>query len=476
MTLVTQDHKTMEEDSIQCKEEIQRISETGRIVVDKKAWAARFLILVGLIAIAGYNLLQSLESNNTIIVYSTLMSSHTILIFALSWFFFRCRRRGKVPDELVSVIIPIYNQRLMIEEVIAAIYASSYKNIEVVAVDDGSNDGTKEILDTLAKEYPELKVIHKSNEGKRKAVATGFYASKGKYVVLIDSDSIVDRYAIEEFMKTFEANPTVGGVTGYGKVLNPEENILTKCQDAWYDYAFNIHKTFESIFGCVMCCSGCLAAYRRDAVARYIPYWIQSRIHNSDDRDLTTYTIATPWAKNELAPISQNLLESMARYDDSEDRSLTAQALVDWETVYVPTAVVHTEVPNNLKKYFRQQTRWKKGYLRSNFFVSAFFWRKNPLMSMIFYTDLMTTFTAPLIIFTMYIYAPLILGEFWLTLSYIIGQLTIGLAAGLDYKFRNKKAKNWIYKPLMNLFSSIVISWMLFPALVTYKKNQWLTR
>lgn len=332
------------------------------------------------------------------------------------------------------------------------------------------------MLDALARENPNLRVIHKPNGGKRTAVAAGFYASRGDYTVLIDSDSVVDRHAIEELVEVLSADPKVGGVVGDGQVLNAKKNILTKCQDAWYDYAFNIHKTTESVFGNVLCCSGCLAAYRREAIARFIPFWAEARIQNSDDRDLTTYAIATAWAKSELAPISRQLMKSMASYDDSEDRGLTVQTLTSWKTVYVPTAVVYTEVPERLKPYIRQQIRWKKGYLRSCFFASAFFWRKNPIMSLIFYTEFMTTFIAPAIIFSVYIYSPLILQHFWLPISYLAGQLLIGLAAGLDYKFRKPASKNWVYKPLMNVIASLILPWLIFPALWTFRKNRWLTR
>ncbi len=464
------------EDQTTHRKSCQRLSDNGRIYVTKKAWILRITTLAGLILVMGYNLQEGLILGDPLVTYSTLMPLHAFAVFAVGWFFFRSQTNGKAGNDLVSIIVPIFNQESMIEIVIKAISRSTYKNIEIIAVNDGSRDGTKDILDRLNRSNPNLKVIHKKNEGKRKAVATGFYASKGKYIVLIDSDSVIDKHAIEEFMKTFGSNPEVGAVVGYAKVWNSDKNILTRCQDVWYDYAFNIHKTTESTFGSVLCCSGCLSAYRREAIADYIPYWIQARIYNSDDRDLTAYTFATPWAKKELAPLSQKMMESMARYDDSEDRGLTAHTLVEWKTVYVPSALVYTEVPDNLKGYFKQQTRWKKGYLRSNFFVSAFFWRKNPIMSLIFYTEFMSTFTAPIIMFIVYFYEPFILHNCWLTLAFLGGQLLIGLSAGIDYKLRDPKSTNWIYKPLMNLIASFVLSWLVFPALFTYRKNQWLTR
>lgn len=442
----------------------------------KRAWVLRIVTLTGIILMISYNLQQGLELKDSLVVYSTLMPLHALFVLCVGWVLYKNPAKGNVGNDLVSVIIPVYNQKSMIEIVIDAIYQSTYQNIEVIAVNDGSKDGTKEVLDKIAKKYPSLKVIHKKNEGKRKAVASGFYASRGEYVVLIDSDSVVDCHAIEEFMKTFDANPKIGALVGYAKVWNQKNSFLTKCQDVWYDYAFNIHKTTESVFGAVMCCSGCLAGYRREAISDFIPYWVKAMIHNSDDRDLTSYTIATPWAKKELAPIPKKLMESMAAYDDSEDRALTAQSLIEWKSAYVATAVVYTDVPESWKGYLKQQTRWKKGYVRSNFFVSTFFWKKNPLISLIFYLEFMTTFTAPLITLIVLFYEPVILKHFWIPAVFVTGSLLTGLAHGLDYKYRDGKTKNWKYKPIMNLIASFILSWLVFPALWNFRKNEWLTR
>ncbi|HSB84295.1 MAG TPA: glycosyltransferase, partial [Nitrosarchaeum sp.] len=454
----------------------QKISEKGRIQTSRLAWMLRIVTLTGISLMIIYNLQQGIELNDPLIAYSTLMPLHALIVLCIGWVLYRNPAKGKTGNDLVSVIIPVFNQKSMIEIVIDAIYQSTYQNIEVIAVNDGSKDGTTEVLDNIAKKYPSLKVIHKKNEGKRKAVAAGFYLSKGEYVVLIDSDSVVDSHAIEEFMKTFNANPKIGAVVGYAKVWNQKKSFLTKCQDAWYDYAFNIHKTTESVFGTVMCCSGCLAGYRRIAISDFMPHWVKAMIHNSDDRDLTSYTIATPWAKKELAPFPKKLMKSMASYDDSEDRALTAQSLLEWKSAYVATAVVYTDVPEKWKGYLRQQTRWKKGYIRSNFFVSTFFWKKNPLMALIFYLEFMTTFTAPLITLIVLFYEPIILKQFWIPALFMIGSLLTGVAHGLDYRFRDGKTKNWKYKPIMNLIASFVLSWLVFPALWNFRKNEWLTR
>lgn len=461
----------------------QQISKRRIIQISKKAWAVRAGILVFAFLVVAYNIHLGIKLEEPLLIYANILPLHGILYVAIGWLFYRNPAKGKVGNELVSVLLPVYNQRSMIEIVINAIFNSTYKNIEVIAVNDGSKDGTKEILDKLARKYSALKVIHKKNEGKRIAVAHAFYKARGKYVVLVDSDSVVDRYAIAEIMKTFNGDPKVGAAVGYAKVWNAHKNLLTKCQDAWYDYSFNIRKACESAFGLVMCCSGCLAGYRREAIAAYIPYWVRSKIHNSEDRELTSYTVATQWAKNEFARHYSNLpalsikaLESMAQYDDAEDRGLTAQSLSAWKAVYVASAIVYTDVPEKLIGFLRQQQRWKKGTTRVNFFVSSFFWRKNPIMALIFYIEFMLAFITPFIILTVFLYVPIVHQSWWHPLVYLAGMQLTGLAHGLDYKFRDPKVRNWKYKPIMNLITAFVTSWLIFPALWKYRKNEWLTR
>ncbi len=97
-------------------------------------------------------------------------------------------------------------------------------------------------------------------------------------------------------------------------------------------------------------------------------------------------------------------------------------------------------------------------------------------MSLIFYIEFMMTFIAPVTIFAILIYGPFVLQRPILPLIYLAGQLLVGVAAGLDYKLRDSKARCWMYKPLMNVIASIVLPWLIFPALWSYKKNRWLTR
>ena len=461
----------------------QRVNHKGIIQISKKGWIIR-LSIVSLAWVAiGFNINLAYELDEPLLFYVNLLPIHSLFYLMIGWFFYRNPATGPAGNELVSVIIPVYNQESMIEMVVDAIYASDYKNIEVIAVNDGSKDGTKEKLDKLAKTYPTLKVLHRENAGKRKAVAIGFYKSKGNYIVLVDSDSIVERRAITQIMKTFNGDPKVGAVVSNAKVWNAGKNILTRSQDAWYDYSFNIRKAAETVFGTVFCCSGCMSGYRREAIEDYIEYWVRSPIHNSEDRELTSYAFADSWGKKGLSnyyahlpSFSSKTMHEMSKYDDAEDRSLTAQSLPTWKTVYTASATVFTDVPEKLRGFMKQQQRWKKGTTRVNFFVSSFFWKRNPIISLIFYIEFMLTFVTPSIVLAIFVYIPIVHQTFWAPVIFLTSMQLAALAHGTDYKLRDPNSKNWKYKTVMNLITTFVTSWLIIPALLTYKKNEWLTR
>ena len=97
-------------------------------------------------------------------------------------------------------------------------------------------------------------------------------------------------------------------------------------------------------------------------------------------------------------------------------------------------------------------------------------------MALVFYLEFMSTFIAPVVILSVFLYAPVFLRSYWYPVFYLIGQLLLGLGAGLDYKFRDPTSKQWPYKPVMNLISAMVLPWIIFPALSGFRKNGWLTR
>jgi glycosyltransferase involved in cell wall biosynthesis len=108
--------------------------------------------------------------------------------------------KGALKDPLLSVVMPVYNERDTIEVMIARVLAVRGLRVELIVVDDGSKDGTSEILRDLAKKYP-IKLLHKPNGGKGSALRLGFKQVTGDLVVIQDADT---EYSPEEFPELIE--------------------------------------------------------------------------------------------------------------------------------------------------------------------------------------------------------------------------------------------------------------------------------
>ena len=95
-------------------------------------------------------------------------------------------------EELISVILPIYNVEKYLEKCLKSVINQTYKNLEIILVDDGSKDNSPQICDEYAVKDKRIVVIHKSNGGLSDARNAGIEIAKGKYITLIDSDDYVE--------------------------------------------------------------------------------------------------------------------------------------------------------------------------------------------------------------------------------------------------------------------------------------------
>ncbi|PER22464.1 glycosyltransferase family 2 protein [Bacillus cereus] len=118
--------------------------------------------------------------------------------------------------QLVSVIIPLYNAEKYIEETMESILNQTYKNIEIVVVDDGSKDQSASIVKNIERKYPEqIKYILQKNQGVSVARNTGIENASGEYISFLDSDDLWHPTKIEKQMESMHKNNMNACYCGY---------------------------------------------------------------------------------------------------------------------------------------------------------------------------------------------------------------------------------------------------------------------
>lgn len=125
---------------------------------------------------------------------------------------------------LISIVVPVYNLENYIEKTLKSIFAQTYENIEVIAINDGSKDLTAKILDEYAEREPRLIVIHKENEGVNRARLTGIKAAKGEYIGFVDGDDLIDNDMYERlFSNAVKYNADISHC-GY-RMIRPDNGV-----------------------------------------------------------------------------------------------------------------------------------------------------------------------------------------------------------------------------------------------------------
>lgn len=105
-------------------------------------------------------------------------------------------------EDLISVIIPVYNVEKYLEKCLISVLSQTYQNLEIILIDDGSTDGSGKICDEYSKKDKRIIVIHKENGGLSEARNYGINKVNGKYIVFVDSDDYVSKLYIEKLYET----------------------------------------------------------------------------------------------------------------------------------------------------------------------------------------------------------------------------------------------------------------------------------
>ena len=133
---------------------------------------------------------------------------------------------------LISVIIPVYNVEKYLGECIDSVLHQTYKELEIILVDDGSKDYSGKICDGYAEKFENITVIHKENAGLGFARNTGLDCIHGKYVTFLDSDDYLKEDTIEMLYDNLKKNQVDMCKSGFRKVDN-NKGIINEIR---YDY------------------------------------------------------------------------------------------------------------------------------------------------------------------------------------------------------------------------------------------------
>ena len=111
-----------------------------------------------------------------------------------------------VSDELISVIVPIYNAKDYLDSCIGSIAKQSYVNIEIILVNDGSTDGSDKICERWEQQDARIRMIHQTNGGVSKARNSGIRSAHANLIIMVDSDDYIAPHMIEIMYKGYQDN------------------------------------------------------------------------------------------------------------------------------------------------------------------------------------------------------------------------------------------------------------------------------
>ena len=293
-----------------------------------------------------------------IIIFATvLITKYFIYMFVSPWndvlISFQRYRRRKLPtkkrrhEPKVSVLVPAWNEELGIITTIEALLQSTYKNTEIIVINNASTDNTEKNVKALIRKrkrslradivppYVDIVYLREDKQGKGYALNSGIAAAKGDIIMSIDADCFVPPETIRNFVNYFN-DPEVMAAVGNVKIGNTK-TIIGVIQYLEFLFSFYFKKA-DSILGSIYIIGGAAGAFRKEVF-----------------RKLGGYSVS-------------NITEDI-------DLSMRIQ-FSGMKIVYAQDAIVYTEGADDFGGLIKQRIRWKRGRLETfikyrNLFFSA---------------------------------------------------------------------------------------------------------
>lgn len=360
-----------------------------------------------------------------------------------------------VSDELLptcTVIVPAYNEGKQVWNTLLSLANSHYpaEKLQLIAIDDGSKDDTWQWMQQAKKELGDRLSIYQQpeNKGKRHALYRGFHLGTGEIFVTVDSDSIVKPDTLRNMTSPFVTNKTCGAVAGNVHVLNHKNGIIPKMLNVSFVFSFEFVRAAQSMLGSVLCTPGALAAYRKHAVMKCLPEWINQTFMGQPS-------------------------------DIGEDRAMTNMILKQgYQVLFQQNAYVLTNVPENYQGLYKIFIRWERSNVRENIEMARFvfknFRKESKLgIRLLFANQWMRIITAyPFtVLMIMFVLAhPVLLFSSTLFSILILSSIPVLFYA----KRYNGYESLWAYT--YSIFYTFGLFWITPYAIATANKRGWLTR
>lgn len=234
--------------------------------------------------------------------------------------------RMQLEQPLVSIIIPGKNEGKHIYKLVKSLKEQTYQNIEIIVVDDGSDDDTPYIGRDMEKNgFIDRFIRNEFRGGKASAANLALRFATGKFIVHLDADCSYNRDAIYEIIVPFYEDPKIGAIGGNVMVKNYKESLVTTLQTIEYYDTISIGRIVSSHLGIYRIISGAFGAFRADALNK-IQGW---DIGPGLDGDITVKV-----------------------------------KKIGYKIKFAPDAVCLTNAPNTFQRLAKQRLRWDKSLIR----------------------------------------------------------------------------------------------------------------
>ncbi len=262
---------------------------------------------------------------------------YVILDYIVAFIFWLRRKKRKenwdiaaqklrIENPLISIIIPGKNEGEHIYKLVKSLSEQTYRNFELIVVDDGSDDETPIIGKNLEKNGLITMFLRNDQRGgKASAANTALRFCKGKYVVHLDADCSFDRDAIENVLIPFYMDEKIGAVGGNVKVRNYEDSLCSRLQAIEYLKTISVGRIITSTLGIYKIVSGAFGGFKLE------------------------------------------ILQSIGGWDIGPglDGDITVKIRKSgYKIHFEPKAICLTNAPNKFKKLTKQRLRWDKSIIR----------------------------------------------------------------------------------------------------------------